>query len=59
MTITQRPHVRLALFDLDDCLYEQTQMTHQVAENIRHYMAERLGVPADEVAEKCADYYLK
>lgn len=30
-----------------------------VAENIRHYMAERLGVPADEVAEMCADLYLK
>lgn len=22
------------------------------------YMAERLEIPADEVAEKCADYYL-
>lgn len=58
MTITQRPQITAILCDLDDCVYENTAMQHQVAENIRHYMAERLGVPADEVAEKCADLYL-
>lgn len=31
MTITQRPHVTLALLDLDDCLYECTAMQHQGA----------------------------
>ncbi|EFN58075.1 hypothetical protein CHLNCDRAFT_11898, partial [Chlorella variabilis] len=46
------------LFDLDDTLYENGTMQHHVAENIRHYMAERLGIPADEVAEQCADLYL-
>jgi pyrimidine 5'-nucleotidase len=58
MTITQRPQITAILCDLDDCVYENTAMQHQVAENIRHYMVERLGMPADEVAEKCADLYL-
>ncbi|PSC69793.1 Suppressor of disruption of TFIIS [Micractinium conductrix] len=58
MTVLRRPRIEACLFDLDDCLYDNTAMQHQVAENIRHYMAERLGFPADEVQEKCADFYL-
>lgn len=57
MTIARRP-LTAVLCDLDDCLYECPEMQHAVAANIRCYMAERLGVPADEVAEKCAEYYV-
>lgn len=58
MTILPRPEVTYILADLDDTLYENLTMQHQVAENIRHYMVEKLDIPADEVAEKCADLYL-
>lgn len=58
MTVLRRPQITHCLFDLDDALYENTAMQHQVAQNIRRYMAEHLGFPPDEVAEACADFYL-
>ncbi|KAI3428344.1 hypothetical protein D9Q98_006724 [Chlorella vulgaris] len=58
MTITQRPQVTAILCDLDDCLYQNHEMQYNVAENIRHYMAEHLSIDVDTVAELCADLYL-
>ena len=50
--------VECLLIDLDDTLYDTPAMAKRCAENIRRYMSERLGVPAEEVAETCLQHYL-
>jgi FMN phosphatase YigB (HAD superfamily) len=49
MTVERRPPVTTLLLDLDDTLYDSSEMSEQVADNIRKYMVTRLGVGQADV----------
>lgn len=57
MTVGGAPITTL-LVDLDDTLYESREMCEQVADNIRTYMVEKLGVQTSECEELCRELYL-
>lgn len=55
---SSREPITTLLVDLDDTLYDSKAMSEQVAENIRKYMVQKLGIATSVCEEMCRELYL-
>ncbi len=53
-----KPQYECILFDLDETLYpKESGLMDAIGERISHYMTQKVGIPADDVALKHRTYY--